>query len=78
MREAGLTGSDQGLPTSVRVKHGTNGTGKKIHYYLNYSSDAATVQYAYGAGHDLLTGNALASGAAVQIAPWDLVIAEEN
>jgi len=30
---AGLTGPDQEIPATVRVKHGTNRNGKTIHYY---------------------------------------------
>ena len=78
LQESRLTSSDQALPASVRVKHGTNGASKRIHYYLNYSSAPATVHYDYGDGRDLLSGNTTASGATVHIAPWDLVIVEED
>ena len=66
------------VPASVRVKHGVNGQGKKITYFLNYSSAPATVTYAGGAGRDVLTGKSLAQGTGMTIGPWDLVIAEEN
>jgi beta-galactosidase len=75
---AGLNGSDQHLPASVRVKHGVGNRGLKLHYYLNYSSTAASVTYAYGAGVDLLTGNSFSQGQQATIAPWDLVIVEEK
>ncbi|CAN5575035.1 beta-galactosidase [soil metagenome] len=78
LHDAGVGSSDQSLPATVRAKHGTNGAGKKIHYYLNYSNSPATVHYDYGAGRDLLTGTATASGASVQIGAWDLAIMEEN
>ncbi|MCU1322493.1 MAG: Beta-galactosidase [Acidobacteriaceae bacterium] len=78
LHDAGLSNSDQSLPATVRVKHGTNGAGKKIHYYLNYSNSPATLRYEYGAGRDLLTGNATAPGANVQIGAWDLAIMEES
>ena len=78
LHESGLASSDQELPATVRVKHGTNGAGKRIHYYLNYSSAPASFRYDYRAGCDLLTGDAKASGATVQVAAWDLVIVEED
>src|SRR5204862_6310952 len=55
---AGLTGPDQQLPKTIRVKHSTNDFGKRLHYYLNYSSDVQSFTYPYGDGTDLLTGAA--------------------
>ncbi len=78
LREAGLTGTDQQLPANVRVKHGISRDGHSLHYYLNYSSEAATLTYHYGAGTDLLTSHALAPGQQITIAPWDVVIAKEK
>ena len=78
LRESGLTSSDQEIPKSVRVKHGVNRAGKRIHYYLNYSSDTTNFTYAYAAGRDLLTGHSLAQGGKVSLAPWDLAILEED
>ena len=78
LKEAGLLSSDQQLPAPVRAKHGTNAMGKKIHYYLNYSSETQKFAYAGGAGHDLLSGAAVGPQSEVSLKPWDLVIVEEN
>jgi beta-galactosidase len=78
LRESGLTSSDQSLPANVRVKSGVNDSGKRIHYYLNYSSSPASFPYAYGSGRDLLTGHVTASGKKVNLGPWDLAIVQEN
>jgi beta-galactosidase len=78
LREAGLTGPDQQLPPTVRVKHGLARNGHKLHYFLNYSSAPASVSYEYAAGTDLLTGHAIAPGAQAEIGPWDLMIVEET
>jgi beta-galactosidase len=78
LHQAGLTSSDQDLPAPVRVKHGVNRAGKRIHYYLNYSSVPAKFTYSYAAGHDLLTAHAVARGSSVSLAPWDLAIMEED
>lgn len=75
---AALTGPDQQLPASVRVRHGTNRAGKRMHYYLNYSAEPQTFNYAYGPGTDLLTGNTIADSAKVTVPAWELIIVEER
>ena len=75
---AGLTGPDQSLPATVRVKHGLNRKGKALHYYLNYSSDPQTVTYAYGPGADLLTQSAVVRAQSIALKPWDAAIIEEK
>lgn len=75
---AGLTSSDQQLPATVRVKHGVTGKGRKIHYYINYSSQPQTFEYAFGAGSDLLTDRAVTKSQKVTLNPWDLAIIEEK
>lgn len=75
---AGLTGPDQSLPAAVRVKHGTNRSGRTIHYYFNYSSDPQKFVYPYGAGSDLLTQTAAAHSQEITLKPWDLAIIEEK
>lgn len=75
---ARLGGPDQKLPQAVRVKHGTNQFGKRLHYYLNYSAQVQKVAYPYGPGADLLTGSALQSAQSINLQPWDLVIIEEK
>ncbi len=81
LKGAGLTGPDQQLPATVRVKHGTNREGKKLHYYLNYSSNLATFTYTYGPGQDLLGAsgtNGIQTSQSITLKPWDLVIVEEG
>jgi beta-galactosidase len=78
LRGVGLAGADQQLPASVRVKHGIGQDGRRLHYYLNYSSAPATFTYTYAAGADLLTGQTIAQGQNTTLAPWDLVIVKEK
>jgi len=78
LQAAGLTGPDQELPASVRVKHGINRDGKTIHYYLNYSSDPQSFKYPYKAGKELLMETAVSAAQSVTLKPWDLVIIEEG
>jgi beta-galactosidase len=75
---AGLTGSDQRLPSSIRVRHGTNSAGKRMHYYLNYSGEPQTFSYSYGPGTELLTGTKVAASMQVTVPAWDLLIIEER
>jgi beta-galactosidase len=78
LKSVGLSGPDQQVPPTVRVKHGVSHSGQNLHYYLNYSSAPATVSYTYAAGTDLLTGNALSTGQQATVGPWDLIIVEEK
>jgi beta-galactosidase len=78
LKEAGLTGPDQQLPEKVRVKHGTGGSGKTLHYYFNYSASEQKFAYAYAAGSDLLTAKPVERSQQMTLAPWDLAIVEER
>jgi beta-galactosidase len=78
LKEAGLTGPDQRLPEKVRVKHGTGNSGKRIHYYFNYSGAEQKFAYAYAAGSDLLSGKSVDKSQTVVLAPWDVAIVEER
>ena len=74
----GLDPRWESLPEGLRAKHGTNQAGRRIHYYLNYSGDAASFPYTYASGRDLLTGKASNSGDKLTLSPWDLAILEES
>ncbi len=78
LKSADLVGPDQQLSGPVRVKHGVNALGKRIHYYLNYSSDPESFAYPYAAATDLLSGKDIANSAQVRLQPWDLAIIEER
>ncbi|MGA8028948.1 MAG: beta-galactosidase [Bryobacteraceae bacterium] len=78
LKSAQLAGPDQQLPAPVRVKHGVNDLGKRVHYYLNYSSDPQSFAYPHGAGVDLLSGKKVLTSERIQLEPWDLVIVEEQ
>jgi beta-galactosidase len=78
LKQAGLTGPDQDLPMPVRVKHGSNRSGRTLHYYLNYSSDTQKFTYAYRLGMDLLSQATVVQGQQVTLKPWDAAIVEEK
>jgi beta-galactosidase len=74
LQRAQLTGPDQTLPEAVKVRHGRNGEGKLLHYYLNFSGTVKSFGYPYGDGVDLLTNGSVQKGKPINIGPWDLAI----
>jgi beta-galactosidase len=78
LHDAGIDTNSGSSTSTVRIKNGRNQNGQRIHYFLNYSSDVATVTYHYAAAHDLLKDQQLVPGQNVTIGPWDVVIAEET
>ena len=76
LKSAGLSGPDGQLPSPIRVKQGVNVLGKRIHYYLNYSSAPQAFTYPHGTGTDLLTGRSIGP-TPITVSPWDLVVVEE-
>jgi len=78
LKHAGLTGPDQTLPATVKVRHGRNPQGKLLHYYLNYSGEEQSFPYPYGNGSDLLTDTSVRDGQTLKLKPWDLAIVAEQ
>lgn len=77
LKDAGIERPDAELAGSVHARHGVNGKGKRIDYYLNYSSEPQSFAYPVAEGVDLPTGHKVAKGERVTIAPWDVLIVEE-
>lgn len=75
---AGLTGPEQNLPATVRVKHGQNRRGKTLAYYFNYSIDPQAFDYSYAAGAELLTQSGVEHGQKITLKAWDAAIVEEK
>ena len=78
LERAGLTSADQSLPDAVKVRHGRNGEGKRLHYYLNFSGQQQSIPYPSADGVDLLTNRAVRRGQALELAPWDLALVMER
>ena len=78
LKRAGVTGPEQNLPGTVKVRHGRNAQGKLLHYYLNFSGEEQSAPYSYGNGADLLTGASLKPGQVLKLKPWDLAIVAEQ
>jgi beta-galactosidase len=78
LSEAGFTGSDQGLPAAVHVKHAQSRQGKTLHFYLNYSSAPQTVPYSYASGTNLLSQAAVTHDQSLLLQPWAAAIVKER
>jgi beta-galactosidase len=66
------------LPPHLIEKSGVSGHGKVLHYFFNYSSSSQNFTYNLPPGMDLLTSKPISTAQSVDLAPWDLVIVEEN
>jgi beta-galactosidase len=78
LKKAGLWGNDQQIAFPIITKSGVNKNGKTIHYYFNYSDKETSLNYPYGNGKELLSGNSIASKSTLQLAAWDVKIIEVN
>ena len=74
----GLRTANQDLQWPLITKSGLNDQGKNIHYYYNYSSNAATVVYPHKEGQELTSAKSVSKGASLTIGPWDVLIVEEK
>jgi beta-galactosidase len=75
---AGVAPLDEKLPAAVRVRHGRNAQGRAVHYYFNFSAAPQRISYNRGPAADILAGGKVATGAAVDLRPWDVAILVEN
>ena len=75
---AGLSNQDQELTFPVIIKNGVNQYHKNIHYYFNYSGQAVEVTYAHATATDLLGGRQINTNEKFKLAPWDMMVMEEN
>lgn len=75
---ASLSGVEQQLPASIRLRQGIGNSRKAVRYFMNYSTNVQTFNYHYSDGTDLLTEKNIFKGSKVTLQPWDLVIIEEN
>jgi beta-galactosidase len=77
-QEVALAGADQGEAARfpVIVRGGTLKNGHKVRYVLNYSAKPASYA-APAAAQDLLSGRAVAKGAALDLGAWGVAVLEE-
>ncbi len=73
MRRAGLWEWPQELAGSLTVRRGTNGRGRPVTYFLNYSGAPVTVEVPVTG--DVVVGNPI-EGGRLTVGPWDLAVVE--
>jgi beta-galactosidase len=79
LKEAGLWNEDQKLHFPLITKSGINNQGKTIRYFFNYSAQAKTFTYTQGKnGTDLLSSEKVVKNSEINLAPWGMLVIEEN
>ncbi|MEN9909227.1 MAG: hypothetical protein RLZZ540_2376 [Bacteroidota bacterium] len=79
LKEAGLWKEDQKLHFPLITKSGINNQGKTIRYFFNYSAQAKIFTYTQGKnGTDLLSSEKVVKNSEINLAPWGMLIIEEN
>ena len=48
----------------MRARHATARDGKALHFFMNFSGEAQSFEYAHGPGTDLLAGKPVVRGSA--------------
>ncbi len=78
VKSAGIDNPDLQFSWPHIAKSGVNEDGKAMHFYYNYSSDPIEFAYPHGSGKELVEAKTVKNGDTLTIAPWDIVIIEEN
>jgi beta-galactosidase len=78
VKNSGLWGEAQKLYFPLITKEGINEQGKIVHYFFNYSSAPATVNYTSGSGRELFLDKAVNNNSAILMEPWGMSIIEEQ
>jgi beta-galactosidase len=78
VERAKVTHLGAGFQFPLIVRGGVNARQKAIHYLLNYSANPRTLDYPFGAGTELLSGESLSKGNPIGLGPWGVAIIEES
>lgn len=78
VERAGVSNADFQFSWPLIAKSGTNEDGKAIHIYYNYSSEPLEFAYPHSGAKELVSDKQVPKGETISIAPWDLVILEED
>jgi beta-galactosidase len=78
LERAGVDHPDFQFSWPLIVKSGVNDMGKRIHIYYNYSSGPLEFAYPHANGRELVTEKKVDRGESLSIAPWDVLIIEED
>ncbi len=75
---AGIENPDHQFAWPLIAKSGINEENNAVHFYYNYSSAPIEFVYPHSAGEELVTEDSIEKGALLSVAPWDVLIVEEN
>jgi len=78
MKTSGIEHINQGLHWPLITKEGLNDFGKKVHFYYNYSSNNLNVNHIFPEGIELTNNRAVKQNEMMTLAPWGVLIVEEN
>ena len=78
LKNAKLWKAEQNFFSPLITKSGTNQSGHKIHYFLNYSAENAKGIYPFKSGKELLSDLNIEQNSTFNIQPWGVIIIEEN
>ena len=78
LERAGVDHPDFQFSWPLIAKSGVNDMGKRIHIYYNYSSGPLEFAYPHANGRELVTEKKVDRGESLSIAPWDVLIIEED
>ena len=77
LERAGLPPLDAPL-VPVRIRHGANARGQRVHYYLNFSDRSTDAAYRYGAGSEAITRKAIPVNGSIPLGPYGVAIVIEQ
>lgn len=62
----------------INIKSGTNKSGKRVHFYFNYSDKVRMQKYAYENAKELVSDTMIQKGDTITLEPWSVYIYEET
>jgi beta-galactosidase len=75
---AGISNPDFQFSWPLIAKSGVNDDGNKVHFYYNYSSEPINFDYPHSEGLELVSEEEVNGDQSLILAPWDILIIEEN
>lgn len=76
-KELGLYTLESNLKFPIIQKNSIAASGKKLHFYLNYSDQVQIIKYRFESGKELLENKEIFKNTKITLAPWGVGIVEE-
>ncbi|WP_342758418.1 beta-galactosidase [Kineothrix sedimenti] len=78
LEQTGIWGIEQQAAFPVIIRNGVNETGRKVHFYLNYSEKEIRQPYLHGDGKELLKEESVKNGQTLVLEAWGIRIVVES